>query len=311
MLAQRAQAVRVREASRPRAAAARRLPQVRLRPQRPPRPRRGLRRARLACRSPTSTPSDVLFFVRSIGHEPHLYATPSLSSCSPRRSVAEDAEALAALDAAGESAAAHRAARRVGRRARHEGAAADAIVDAHRWWAAARRVGCVARRPASPRGRRVAPPPPRRHRAAVGAAELRRCSCAASARACRPSASSRPSLWRRRRARWGEQAQQVPRGRSQMVESDFSWMRQSKDNGSMNPRTTRTSCFYDFTRGTVGTQGARRCGWRGAASGCASSKARRACHDFKGFWEHLCGAARRRPQKRRALPRPCITSSTP
>ena len=39
-----------------------------------------------------------------------------------------------------------------------------------------------------------------------------------------------------------------------MIESDFSWMRQSKLTGAMNPRTTRTSCYYDFTRGVVGTQ---------------------------------------------------------
>mmetsp|Transcript_31091 Transcript_31091/g.65529 ORF Transcript_31091/g.65529 Transcript_31091/m.65529 type:complete len:557 (-) Transcript_31091:1956-3626(-) len=44
---------------------------------------------------------------------------------------------------------------------------------------------------------------------------------------------------------------------SQLLESDFSWMRESRASRAMNPRTTRSSCFYDFTRGVVGShQGA-------------------------------------------------------
>ena len=38
-----------------------------------------------------------------------------------------------------------------------------------------------------------------------------------------------------------------------MLESDFGWMRLTKLHKGLNPRTTRTSCFYDFTRGELGT----------------------------------------------------------
>ena len=41
---------------------------------------------------------------------------------------------------------------------------------------------------------------------------------------------------------------------SMLVAADFQWMRAAKAAGARNPRTTRTSCFYDFTRGAVGTQ---------------------------------------------------------
>jgi len=41
---------------------------------------------------------------------------------------------------------------------------------------------------------------------------------------------------------------------SQLLEADFSWMRETRVSGARNPRTTRTSCFYDFTRGKVGAQ---------------------------------------------------------
>ena len=63
----------------------------------------------------------------------------------------------------------------------------------------------------------------------------------------------------------------------QMVDSDFSWMRQSKRGGATNPRTTRTSCFYDFGRGAaVGTQrGAPMwCEARGKWLGVRQGKAR-------------------------------------
>eukprot|EP00966_Prymnesium_polylepis_P300460 6943659-Prymnesium_polylepis.1 len=41
---------------------------------------------------------------------------------------------------------------------------------------------------------------------------------------------------------------------AQLLESDFGWMRQTRAVGARNPRTTRTSCYYDLTRGVVGTQ---------------------------------------------------------
>ena len=41
---------------------------------------------------------------------------------------------------------------------------------------------------------------------------------------------------------------------AQLLDSDFSWMRTCKAEGGRNPRTTRTSCSYDFTRGIPGTQ---------------------------------------------------------
>lgn len=42
---------------------------------------------------------------------------------------------------------------------------------------------------------------------------------------------------------------------TQLLESDFSWMRESRQqSGRRNPRTTRTSCFYNFSCGTVGSQ---------------------------------------------------------
>ena len=44
---------------------------------------------------------------------------------------------------------------------------------------------------------------------------------------------------------------------AQLVESDFSWMRQTRKSTCMNPRTTRTSSFYDFSRGVNGTQEGR------------------------------------------------------
>ena len=43
-----------------------------------------------------------------------------------------------------------------------------------------------------------------------------------------------------------------------MLESDFGWMRLTKLHKGLNPRTTRTSCFYDFTRGELGTLGRAR-----------------------------------------------------
>jgi hypothetical protein len=45
-----------------------------------------------------------------------------------------------------------------------------------------------------------------------------------------------------------------------MLESDFGWMRLTKLHKGLNPRTTRTSCFYDFTRGELGTLWGGRCG---------------------------------------------------
>ena len=41
---------------------------------------------------------------------------------------------------------------------------------------------------------------------------------------------------------------------AQLLDADFSWMRECKAEGARNPRTTRTSCSYDFTRGQVGSQ---------------------------------------------------------
>jgi len=59
---------------------------------------------------------------------------------------------------------------------------------------------------------------------------------------------------------------------AQLLDSDFSWMRDSRRQSTKrNPRTTRTSCFYDFTLGTVGSQ-------KGAplwTEGC-------------GRWMHVC-----------------------
>ena len=40
----------------------------------------------------------------------------------------------------------------------------------------------------------------------------------------------------------------------QLLETDFNWMRQTRAVGARNPRTTRTSCYYDMTRGAVGSQ---------------------------------------------------------
>jgi len=55
-----------------------------------------------------------------------------------------------------------------------------------------------------------------------------------------------------------EMAAQAERARAlveqQLLDCDFSWMRVSRESGARNPRTTRTSCSYDLTRGTVGTQ---------------------------------------------------------
>ena len=55
-----------------------------------------------------------------------------------------------------------------------------------------------------------------------------------------------------------EMAAQAERARrfveEQLLESDFSWMRETRAAGGRNPRTTRTSCYYDFTRGVVGSQ---------------------------------------------------------
>ena len=52
------------------------------------------------------------------------------------------------------------------------------------------------------------------------------------------------------------QAAQLERARLKLeetlVDSDFSWLRSAKRHASLNPRTTRTSRFFDFTRGTVG-----------------------------------------------------------
>ena len=41
---------------------------------------------------------------------------------------------------------------------------------------------------------------------------------------------------------------------SQLLDSDFSWMRSARESGARNPRMARTSCYYDFTRGVVGSQ---------------------------------------------------------
>jgi len=56
-----------------------------------------------------------------------------------------------------------------------------------------------------------------------------------------------------------EMQEQAERARkfieTQLLESDFSWMRESRrQSGKRNPRTTRTSCFYDLSCGTVGSQ---------------------------------------------------------
>ena len=40
---------------------------------------------------------------------------------------------------------------------------------------------------------------------------------------------------------------------AQLLDADFSWMRECKAE-ARNPRTTRTSCSYDFTRGRAGSQ---------------------------------------------------------
>jgi len=54
-----------------------------------------------------------------------------------------------------------------------------------------------------------------------------------------------------------EMVEQAQRARkfveAQLLESDFSWMRDTRDSGARNPRTTRTSCYYDFTRMHVGS----------------------------------------------------------
>ena len=41
---------------------------------------------------------------------------------------------------------------------------------------------------------------------------------------------------------------------AQLLDSDFSWMRETRRQGGRNPRTTRTSCFYDCTAGELGSQ---------------------------------------------------------
>ena len=55
-----------------------------------------------------------------------------------------------------------------------------------------------------------------------------------------------------------QESSQLERSRrlaeSQVVESSFGWMAKAKALNATNPRTTRTSCFYDFTRGVVGGQ---------------------------------------------------------
>lgn len=55
-----------------------------------------------------------------------------------------------------------------------------------------------------------------------------------------------------------EMSEQAERARafveSQLLEADFSWMRETRSSNARNPRTTRTSCFYDFTRGKLGAQ---------------------------------------------------------
>ena len=40
----------------------------------------------------------------------------------------------------------------------------------------------------------------------------------------------------------------------QLLDSNFEWMGATRSAGARNPHTTRTSCFYDFTRGAIGTQ---------------------------------------------------------
>mgnify|MGYP003684661047 CR=1 FL=1 len=39
-----------------------------------------------------------------------------------------------------------------------------------------------------------------------------------------------------------------------LVDSDFGWMRQTRRAAAANPRTTRTSSFYDLSRGALGSQ---------------------------------------------------------
>jgi len=55
-----------------------------------------------------------------------------------------------------------------------------------------------------------------------------------------------------------EMAAQAERTRKlveqQLVDSNFTWMRSTRNSGARNPHTTRTSCLYDFTVGTLGSQ---------------------------------------------------------
>eukprot|EP00966_Prymnesium_polylepis_P036823 854315-Prymnesium_polylepis.1 len=73
----------------------------------------------------------------------------------------------------------------------------------------------------------------------------------------------------------------------QMLDSDFSWIKQTKKNAGMNPRTTHTSVFYDFSRGTVGTQqgGPLWTDPRGKWVSVRQGRARIPC--FRGFGETM------------------------
>jgi len=52
-----------------------------------------------------------------------------------------------------------------------------------------------------------------------------------------------------------EQASQAAKcAQAECLSSDFGWLRATKGGGSPNPLMTRTSCFYDFALGKMGTQ---------------------------------------------------------